>query len=43
VYWPPSQFEAAFVSTEHNAQTLATTLSAAGHAFKAVRAHSLTE
>ena len=43
VYWPPSQFEAAFVSTAHDAEVLATTLRAAQQAFKAVRAQSASE
>lgn len=43
VYWPPSQFEAAFVSVTHDAETLATTLAAAEIAFAAARAHSAAE
>lgn len=37
VYWPPSQFEAAFVSAAHDETTLAATLAAAEIAFAAAR------
>jgi glutamate-1-semialdehyde 2,1-aminomutase len=36
VYWPPSQFEAAFVSLAHGPEEIARTLSAAEQAFRAV-------
>ena len=38
VYFPPSQFEAAFVSTAHSEQDIAETVAAAGKAFAAARA-----
>lgn len=38
VYWPPSQFEAAFVSLAHDAQALSHTKNALEHAFGALRA-----
>ena len=34
IYWPPSQFEAAFVSLAHSPQDIETTIRAAGKAFK---------
>ncbi len=37
VWLPPSQFEAAFVGTEHNDVTLKLTLKAAAHAFKTLK------
>ena len=40
VYWPPSQFEAAFVSAAHTPATLAKTLEAVALALRAVRAQS---
>ena len=43
VYWPPSQFEAAFVSAAHDEEALAATLSAAKIAFAAARAHATRE
>lgn len=36
VYWPPSQFEAAFVSSAHGAHDVTTTIAAASKAFKEV-------
>jgi glutamate-1-semialdehyde 2,1-aminomutase len=36
VYWPPSQFEAAFVSLAHDEQALAATEEAARHAFSSL-------
>ena len=36
IYWPPSQFEAAFISTAHSEQDLQQTLDAAKAAFAAV-------
>jgi glutamate-1-semialdehyde 2,1-aminomutase len=36
VYWPPAQFEAAFVSLAHSERDIDETLVAAGEAFKAV-------
>jgi glutamate-1-semialdehyde 2,1-aminomutase len=36
VYWPPSQFEAAFVSAVHGPDEVAKTVEAASHAFEAV-------
>jgi glutamate-1-semialdehyde 2,1-aminomutase len=36
VYWPPSQFEAAFVSAAHGADEVAKTVEAASLAFEAV-------
>jgi glutamate-1-semialdehyde 2,1-aminomutase len=38
VWLPPSQFEAAFLSTAHGAAEIAATIAAAHHAFKAVAA-----
>jgi glutamate-1-semialdehyde 2,1-aminomutase len=43
IYWPPSQFEAAFVSAAHDEETLSATLAAAQIAFAAARAHSDAE
>ncbi len=43
IYWPPSQFEAAFLSLAHDAETLERTLEAAKVAFAAVHARSTTE
>ncbi|MBK6577590.1 MAG: glutamate-1-semialdehyde 2,1-aminomutase [Sandaracinaceae bacterium] len=43
IYWPPSQFEAAFVSAAHDDETLSATLAAAQIAFAAARAHSDAE
>ena len=34
IYWPPSQFEAAFISLAHSPQDIGTTIRAAGKAFK---------
>jgi glutamate-1-semialdehyde 2,1-aminomutase len=34
IYWPPSQFEAAFISLAHSPQDIETTILAAGKAFK---------
>ncbi len=34
IYWPPSQFEVAFVSLSHSRQDIETTILAAGKAFK---------
>jgi glutamate-1-semialdehyde 2,1-aminomutase len=36
VWLPPSQFEAAFLSTAHGAEEIAATIAAAREAFKAV-------
>jgi glutamate-1-semialdehyde aminotransferase len=36
VYWPPSQFEAGFVSLAHDEQALATTKSAIQAAIRAL-------
>jgi glutamate-1-semialdehyde 2,1-aminomutase len=36
VYWPPSQFEAAFVSAAHNQDDVATTIDAASLALRAL-------
>jgi glutamate-1-semialdehyde 2,1-aminomutase len=38
VWLPPSQFEAAFLSTAHGPKEIATTIAAAREAFKAVLA-----
>ena len=38
VYWPPAQFEAAFVSTAHTEADIDRTAAAAATAFQAVRA-----
>jgi glutamate-1-semialdehyde 2,1-aminomutase len=37
VYWPPSQFEAAFVSSAHRAEDVAPTVAAAERAFSEVK------
>jgi len=37
VYFPPSQFEAAFVSTAHSETDIAKTVQAAGKAFEEIR------
>ena len=34
IYWPPSQFEADFVSLDHSPRDIETTIRAAGKAFK---------
>ncbi len=36
VYWPPSQFEAAFISAAHTAEDLDLVLSAAGRALERI-------
>jgi len=36
VYWPPSQFEAAFVSLAHSKEDIMTTINAAGQALKSI-------
>lgn len=36
VYWPPSQFEAAFVSLAHSKEDILTTINAAGQALKSI-------
>jgi glutamate-1-semialdehyde 2,1-aminomutase len=36
VYWPPSQFEAAFISASHGERELETTLAVARDAFRKV-------